>query len=371
MSWRTYDSLKYRLRSLLPSRLYFQLYHYRNRAKILQDFPEGITFELLNKLCVNYLGKPLKQVTSLHLSGWKSSGAFRLLLRTEQGDHWSLIYKNALYTQDNIPAVTGLPVRPGPPEFLVYDHAPGVLSKYLPDIYLCLEITPGKHYQYLLEDLKPEYRPVQQDSTDILKAAAEIPALHRAMTEWLPMIDKNRLLNFDRGFSIALLQYAREHLERYAQETADRMVSKVCELWPRISKVHQNKEFYELQSISPIHGDFNHSNIHLHSTNNEAMKIVDWEWAGMGIAHMDLVSLLKASNPEIEQQALKSFCAQEPRLSVDEHKRLYHWCKLERGLLDGAFLAKQQMESKNKVEWIPGYIRVSMHRLLNAYQELA
>ena len=358
-----------RLRKLLPSGFYFILYRHCLRHRIVKGTPEGIDFKTLSQLCIDHLGEPLRHVSHVHLSGWKTSGAFRLLLRTKRGRFWSLVYKNAIYTKDNIPAATGLPVMPGPPEYLVYKHGQAKLTKYLPNVYLCLEIIPGLHYRYLLEDMRPEYRPIC-DSTDILRAATELHALHVAMSEWSLVAGQDRLLRFDREFSAGLLNYARESLERYVQETADKSVSKVLELWARISKVHQRKEFHEFQAIRPIHGDYNRSNIHLHTNKTDAIKIVDWEWAGMGIAHMDLVSVLLGSNPEIEQQALKRFWEQDNSLSFNEHKRLYQWCQLERGLLNGAFLAKQQMESRSKIAWVPGEIKASMQRVLYAYQEL-
>jgi len=358
-----------RLRKLLPSSLYYILYQHRLRHRIVKGTPQGIDFEVLNQWCLDHLREPLRHVSHVHLSGWKTSGAFRLLLRTKRGRFWSLVYKNAIYTQDHIPAATGLPAMPGPPEYLVYKHGQAKLTKYLPRVYLCVEIIPGLHYRYLLEDLRPEYRPIC-DSTDMLRAATELHAIHVAMNEWLLVAGQDGLLRFDREFSAGLLNYARENLERYIQETADKSVSGVLELWPQVSEVHQRKEFYEFQTIRPIHGDYNRSNIHFHTKKTGVIRIVDWEWAGMGIAHRDLVSLLKGSNPEIEQQAFKRFCEQDNSFSFNEHKRLYRWCQLERGLLDGAFLAKQQIESPSKIDWVPGYIEASMQQILYAYQEL-
>lgn len=363
-------ALRKLFRKFLLAKLNYLIYQYRFRHRIVKGPPGGVDLSTLNELCLDHLGESLRHVSHVHISYWKSFGAFRLLLQTERGRYWSLIYKNAIYDPTHIPALTGLPIRPGPPEYFIYSHRQGALAKYLPAVYLCLEVTPGRHYQYLLEDVMQEYRKVQYDSTDILNAAAELPALHRAMSEWSLVAGQDHLLRFDREFSTALLDYVRENLERYLQETANKAVSEICKLWPQIYELHQRQEFYDLQTICPIHGDYNTANIYIHVRDMRRIKVIDWEWAGLGVAHADLVSLLKRVDPETEQRALASFYKQVNGLSFDEHKRLYRWCQLERGLFDVAFLAKQQMESPRKVDWVSDYIQASMQQVLDAYQEL-
>lgn len=358
------------IRRWLPSKVNHLVYRYRVRHQTVAGPPQGVELETLNALCLDHFGEALRRVSHVHISGWKSFGAFRLLMETEKGRRWSLVYKNAMYDPAYIPALKGLPVLPGPPEYVVYNHGQGPLARYLPRVYRCLEVVPGRHYQYLLQDTLGEYRRVQYDSTDILRAAAELPHLHRAMSEWSLLIDQDHLLRFGRQFSADLLGYARQSLERYVRETANGLVSEVCQLWPQISELHQRNEFYEFQTAHPIHGDYNTANIHLHARDVSRIKVVDWEWAGLGVAHADLVSLLKRVDAETERRALTNFCWQYYQLSLDDHTRLYRWCRLERGLLDAAFLAKQQMESPRKIDWIPGYIETATRQVLQAYQAL-
>jgi hypothetical protein len=335
----------------------------------VRGLPNGLKFETLNKLCLDQFGESLKDIRYVHISGWKTLGAFRLLLRCK-GRLWTLIYKNALYSTEQIPALVGLSIRPGFPEYLIYNYAQGALVKYLPIVHLCSEIVPGEQYQYLFEDLRPKYRSVQYTSTDMINLAAEIPTVHQAMRDWLPNIDQDGLLKFGREYSEALLRYAKETLERYEKETEDKAVSEVCKHWSQISKLYQSEEFYKAQTYSPIHGDFNPSNVHLHNKSANCIKIVDWEWTGLGLVQADLVSLLKGVDPEIEKQALRRFCQQNNDLSFEEHKLLYQRCQLERNLLDGAFLAKQLMQASDKIDWGPGFVRASMQQVLNTYNEL-
>jgi hypothetical protein len=342
----------------------------RRGPTAVQGLPEGIAFETLNELCVHHLGEPIKHVSHVHLSGWKPSGSYRLLLQTERGCHWRLVYRNAIYHPDHIPALAGLPIIPGHGEYLVYSNARGALAKYLPAVHWCSEVVPGEHYQYLLEDLGDEYRKANTPEA-ILRAGAELHAVHRAMEEWSASVDHSRLLRYDDEFSTALREYARTNLEVYVRKTPSEGVAEVLELWPRIAEVHGRREFRDLRTIRPIHGDFNTSNILIHREYPDRIKLIDWEWAGHGTAHADLASLLKRATPAVEEHALATFFRQCNRLSLHEHRRLYEWCQLERGLTDAAFLAVQHIECSGPTRLnIPGYIERSLRRLLRAHQAL-
>jgi hypothetical protein len=345
----------------------------RRRRKVpVEGVPEGIAFETLDELCLQQLGQPLAHVSHLHLSGWKAAGSYRLLLRTRGGRHWSLIYKDAIYNLDHIPALAKLPITPGPPEFLIYGNARGALAKYLPAVYLCSEITPGEHYQYLLEDLGQEYQRNTSPEV-ILSTVAELRAVHRALSEWSPTVDEDCLLRYGYEFSVAVQEYARTTLERYAQRTASATVSELCELWPQVSAVYLRKEFHGFTTARPIHGDLNPANVRIHRKYPDRIKLIDWEWAGLGMAHADLVSLVGGRAPEVRQQALAVFSRQDNRLSLDEHRRLYQWCRLERALLNAAFCAAQLMglpASTTRLDLSRVVERATGH-VLRVYQELA
>ncbi len=363
-------------RSLL-SRIKRRIYFMQRRLprRPVKGLPEGIAFETVNRLCLEHSGEPLQRVSYVHLSGWKVSGAYRLVLKSVNGRTWHLIYKNAIYSLEQIPALRGLPIKPGPPEYLVYKHPEGALSQYLPAVYLCLEMVPGRHYQYVLEDLSQEYQRLSEytklaKKRNIVSAASELPKLHHALSEWSITADPTHLLRFNREFSTDLLKYAEENLERYVQETADKTVSRAIEHWPLISEVHGHSEFYECQTTQPIHGDYHTGHVYVHKENPDRIKLIDWEWTGLGRPHADLATLLQGKDPDIEQQALVRYAEQDDRLSLDEHRRLYEWCQLERGLLNAAFLARQQMESSRRAKWVPEFIQRSILRALRAQEQL-
>jgi len=250
-----------------------------------------------------------------------------------------LVYKNAIYSLDHIPALAKFPVTPGPPEYLVYSNLQGEFAKYLPVVYHCAEIVPGRHYQYLLEDLSQEYRRMTPKTA--LRAAAELPTIHRLLSEWSQVIDQDRLLKYGCEFSVALQRYAATILESYAHRTANTAVSALCNQWSQISEVYLRKEFQQFKDHRPIHGDLNSSNVLMHNQYPDRIKLVDWEWSGLGVAHADLVSILATATSEMRELALATLAEHDNHLSLDEHRRLYQWCALERALLNAAFCAAQ------------------------------
>src|SRR5215510_8738290 len=159
----------------------------RRRAAV-SGVPEGLTFKTLNELCLRHLGEPLKRASYVPFIHWRSSRTGKLFLQTVRGRFWRLIYKNAVRL-DHMHALIGYSTNPSSPEYLVYGSVHEALATYLPAVYLCREVIPGEHYQYLLEDLHREYRHPHKPEV-ILKTVAELPAIHRAIKEWSFGVDQ-------------------------------------------------------------------------------------------------------------------------------------------------------------------------------------
>lgn len=337
------------------------------RNSFVHGVPEGLQFDELNELCLDYIKHPLKDVSYYHLSGWKKSNTFRLLLETEKGDKWSLIYKNALYRQDIIPALDNFPINPGPPEYTIYSKAEGEITKYLPTIYRCCEIHAGSHYMYLMQDLNANYRPAR-GKRDILCITAELTKLYDIFGEY--RFDEDSLILYNRELSTRLQAYIIDNLERYASATNSKAVIAVCTNWQKISSLYEEK--YNNSGLSSIiHGDSNLANILVHNKYGDRIKFIDWEWAGIGLPHQDLASLLKRAKPNIEEAALEIYSNNNHTLSLDEHKRLFEVCQLERGLIDSAFFASQSANSTNRTKIdLMGYIEDSAARVVSAYNKL-
>lgn len=339
------------------------------RNNFVQGVPVGLQFDELNELCLDYIKHPLKEVSYYHLSGWKKSNTYRLLLETEKGNKWSLIYKNALYRQDIIPALNNFPINPGPPEYTIYSKAEGGITKYLPTIFTCREIQSGWHYMYLMQDLNECYRPAG-NKKDILSITAELTKFYDIIGSCDYNCDNNSLILYDRGLCARLQAYIINNLERYVSATSSKTVSAVCRNWQKIAGLYEDKyDYFRLSSI--IHGDSNLANILVHRKYGDRIKFIDWEWAGVGLPHQDLASLLKRAKPNVEEDALEIFSKNNRSISIGEHKRMYEICQMERGLIDSAFFANQNANSpgRTKID-IVGYIEDSASRVMRAYYKL-
>lgn len=350
----------------------------RQKSERVEGIPSGIDFATLRDIGTNLFGTDFSSISPdnisyQHLSGWKEAAAYRLWIESKNGSCWRVIYKNAIYNLDQIPALENLPVLPGPPEFFIYKNSNRNIANYLPDVYLCNELVPKKHYQYLLEDLSGTYYGGNgKDKIQI--SAQELPTILYALNELSSSSVKEDFLIYDNEYSRKLDEYARNSLESYVRNSfsPDSCISKLLKLWPKISKMHLLNEFHEYQSLQLIHGDFNLANILLHRKSRSKIKIIDWEWAGIGYAHADLASLLKRAKPELEQLSLEKFAENNKDISLIEHKRLYKWCQLERGLLDASFLAVQQMNESGKPKFsLSKYIEDSAQQVISCYIELA
>jgi hypothetical protein len=306
----------------------------------------------LDALCREHGEGGLKRCTHLHLSGWKSRGTYRLELFTDGGTTWRLIFKDEYYCQELIPAMEGLPASPGPPEALIYRLQSPFLSPFLPQLFWFREIEPGRRFQYLLEDLAGTCGELHLGKLPHIRAVRNLRRIQEVLGETFKGEHPDGLIRYDRRYSERLLDYAAISLAEYAAQTREDAVATLRARWRDVVSVHQREEFYENGLRVPIHGDFSRSNIHVHRDNDAELKVVDWEWAGIGLPHADLAALVKSVYREDHPALLRAFVEGDRRFDPEQHQRLFHWCQLERRLLDAAFLAKQQLSSSRRVAWL-------------------
>jgi hypothetical protein len=342
----------------------------RRGREVVEGLPDGIALETLNELCLQHLGEPIRRVSYVHLSGWKPSGSFRLLVRAKRSKDWSIIYRNAIYHPDHLPSLAGLPFALGQAEYLVYSSAGAALARYLPAVLWCREIAPGRHYQYLLEDLGCEYRKASTPE-DMLRAATELGDFHRALEEWSLSAGHNGLPRYDREFSAFVQECARTTLELFIRDNPSEDVAEVLRLWPRIAEVHGRGEFYDSGTYRPIHGDFSAPNILVHREQPDRLKLIDWEWAGYGRPHADVVSLLKRAPPPLEERALTVFAQQRNGRSLEEHRRLYRWCQLQKAMTIAVVTVRHIRYSGPTKVSLPPFVESSARTMLTAYRGLA
>ena len=313
----------------------------------------------------------LKNISHQHLSGWKDSGAYRLLIKNEIENN-RMIYKNSIYRYYEIGALKGLKLNPGPPEFIIYKNAKDKLRRFLPEIYFAKEIIKNKHYQYLMEDVSIEYN-FCKNSDKIPFLCKKLPEIHSALSEFKNYEQKNSLLEYNKKFAYHLINYSKASLKKLGQIDKAQIVQEIMYLWPELSKVYfiyADKIYTDQKSIQPIHGDLNTTNIFINKYVFNQLKIIDWEWAGFGLRQSDLASLLKKITPEQEMECLNIYNNSSNCLSFEEDRILYYWCKLQRGIFDAGFYAKQFYDKKNTTIKIEKHITKAIKRSLIALQQL-
>jgi hypothetical protein len=340
------------------------------RRPMNDGLPEGLEFKILRETVHDHFGVNPNVVRFQRIINWRLSGAYRIFIKDNPGNQITLIYKNAVYSPERTPGLRGFPSLPGGPEYSIYRLAREPLKKYLPRVYYYKEVIPGVHYQYLLEDLDQEYRrPISQ--TDKLKITSFIPKLHRAMAEWLHIPDPVKLLTYDLEYAKRLQTYVRAHFEKYLDHHRDRRIHHILRHWQQMCELLQDEDYFTVQTPGPIHGDFRPLNILIHRRDQERVKLVDWEWAGIGLAQNDLASLLWRVSPETERRALAEYAHRVPNITHEDHKRLYWRCRMERGLQEAAIIAAQMTgEPHTLVGRANGELSAAASQVLNAYERL-
>ena len=312
-------------------------------------------------------------VSHRHVSGWKSAGAFRVRVKLERGEHWTFIFKDAIYDSEQIPALTGLPLQPGPPEYWIYQSYNSTLQKYLPKVYFCKRYPDSLRYQYFLEDLRPEFRPVAGED-DIFTICRLLPCIQEVLSGSIAQEIHKNLLNFDIEFSANLLRYAATNLNRLHEMGGSSFGKLILGKWPEIEDLYLSNMEMAYTKIRPqiIHGDSNLSNILISQSAPGDIRLIDWEWAGIGLPQMDLTSVLKNVSPQIEAAALRIYDQNITSGDLRSNFRIFQWCKLQRGLFDAAFFLKQTTSRPTeKISNLDDHIEKAFSRALQAASALS
>jgi thiamine kinase-like enzyme len=319
--------------------------------------PAGVPFDTLDPLCREHLGARVRASSYVHLSTWKPRGTYRLELTTDAGTKWRLIFKDERCSIKEIPALRTLPISPGPPEFAIYHMRQEALSRFLPEVYWSKEVERGHHFQYILEDLGNDFERITTERQDLTLAVEVLLQLQEAMRAAFSPGGHPYLAVYDRQYSEDLLDYVLRNLQEYRAGRDSPAVDALCRNWQRIVDVHQRDEFYRHGFAAPIHGDYDHSNVLVHTQDRSRVRVVDWEWAGIGVPHADLAALLQRVSPDDERAALAIFARGYGRLCAEEHLRLFRWCQLEGRLLDAGFIARQQTMASRPLPRSDDFVR--------------
>jgi hypothetical protein len=112
-------------------------------------------------------------------------------------------------------------------------------------------------------------------------------------------------------------------------------------------------------------------NLLAHRDDERRLKVLDWEWAGIGLPHADLAALAMSLPREDRPALVQAFVEEDRHLDAEQHRRLFHWGQLQRCLLDAARLARKQLQSRGHVPWLRPATKRSAAAVLAAVECLS
>lgn len=335
------------------------------RLSYRQGLPPGLDEPTLGRIVRECSGSEMTRLSFRRMSGWKQSGAYRLLIRTENGGKLSLVYKRALYANEEIPALAGLPIVPGLGEYVFFRHAMSELADYLPRVWLAEQLEAGRHYRYVMEDLTRDYRGLSgpEDRASLCRL---LPDIHASFRRIAGHPDTRGLLRFDREFAAQLLPYSVRSLEANRKTGVTPAVAALLDAWPEFSAkfLAAAEAVYRSEPLVLIHGDSNITNAMRNRTTG-AFKILDLEWAGWGLPHQDLVSALKGAPDDLAERCLGEFSGRLGADRLDRDRNIYRYCAMLRAILDAGFIGNQILDARARTpKWFPRLIEESCTRAL-------
>ncbi|MEX2624543.1 MAG: phosphotransferase [Acidimicrobiia bacterium] len=340
----------------------------RRRRK--PGLPDVITAEELDSLCRRQWRKPLAATWHAPISSWKGSSAAFLWLHLEGGHTERVILKATLYSEDHNRASEDFPLRPGAPEFWIYGTAAPVLRQYLADCLFVIRRSGARSFVYVLEDLTVKYgKPPRTGGWQ--PGVLRMHDLHAALGEAAATHGSESLLNYDGSFGQELMDYAQNAIARFRDTANSSVAREVVDDWSRLSGCYLSAEFDTPQLYRPIHGDYNTGNLFYSRGESGQLKVVDWEWAGIGLPHLDLASYLRDAPPEVTKWAIEDLARREPDLSVRTHERLLLRCSLERAVWDASLLANQLRLDFNRFQRLGQGVTRSLSSAMVALNALA
>lgn len=328
------------LRRRAPSSLRGAVRRARIKRRRVPGPPPSADRDVLADIGQQLLGSAARNYQHATVSGYKEATAFVVWLNGGTGKTASLVFKDVNLSPERYPAVVGFPGRPGLPEAAMYRSPTDGIEAFLPRAYAHVEIVPQEHYQYFLEDLNATYR-WGFNNDDMLWAVDRLLDVSDAIAGWIEANPDAEIIRYDGDFPESFVAYAKDALSRFADHTGEPHARELIENWDSVAELYLEET--PEHADDAMHGDYRRDNLFHHRTDPTRLKVVDWEFAGLGWLHNDLASLLKLAPSDTSRQALERVVRERPQRTYEEHRRLYERCRLERGLLDAALVANQRL----------------------------
>lgn len=328
------------------------------RFSYRKGLPRGVSPNMVESFLCHHGGGELVAVQYCHMSAWKNAGSYKLVLRCRPCRVVRLVFKNAKYSDIEIPALMGLPVMPGAAEYFFFTQTNTPAYCFLPEIYHAEEVTPKAHYQYLMQDLSVDHR-TYVGPTDLVNICEFLPRLQEALLESAKNTDGSPLNRYDRDFDDQLLRYAHRSLDAYRAKHWDPEVERLVSQWAEFADHYDRSSemAYLYQPLTVVHGDFNTGNMMIHRR-DDSIRVFDLEWAGWGLPHGDLASALIGAPPDVEESCLASFHRTLGLHTLDEDRAILRHARLQRAVLNASFVAKQLLSAQGRVipDWFAKFV---------------
>lgn len=360
---RSFDEGTSRVRVLKKGRRVAQVLGVRGHPRFTDaGAPSGVPAEDLEVLCEQLTGAPIRSVVHRHLSGWKESGAFLLRMTSVRGSTANLICKVNDHRPRAIAALEGFPVAVGPSEPLVLQAGSDGLRSFLPELYF-IRTGEGLPTVLYLEALGARWHTCTALPVDIVRAARAAARLQGQLDRWHMTDTPTDLIAYDRDFAERLNAYLLTRLSDYASSSGDVAADGIVRRWGAISQLYLHDARGDHVRPTVVHGDFNTANVFIGAPRRH-VKVIDWEWAGVGDGYRDLAALLKRSSKRTESRALEAYHSVAGGVPAPFR---YERLQIERGLLDAAFLSVQLSQTEYEPRMnLRMYIDSSLRRVLRA-----
>ena len=196
--------------------------------------------------------------------------------------------------------------------------------------------------------------------------------MHRALREQFADGEIEGFLRFDQAYAEGIWEYALNALNRYVDETGDPAAQRFLDRQDEVRVVFLDPSFQADRPTQPIHGDCNGTNMWVRTSNGHLhLKAVDWEWAGYGLPHADIISIVKWCSNDLKEEFLQRYCAAAGLEDLPRERRWLRRANMERAIMDAGFLAKQYLDPVRSQQWFQEFVRGSLGHLLEETESFA
>ena len=290
----------------------------------------------------------------------------------DDGRSRTLVLKRLDYTTAALPAASFLPFNISHTERLIFASSESD-QRFIarPLVIIGPDNFKGDSIALVvMEDLAPRWaRPRLHH--DYALVVHRIDDIHDSMSRLVKNgLEGKRLIRYDEAFADPLIEFFERSIMTDISMEDDEELASLSSRWSDIKNALTGSTLPEVPSTF-VHGDFVPAHIFIRWLPIPKIRLIDFEWLGFGPPHADLASLLKRARPSIERLSLRLYSVQHPDFSPDEHKFMYEWCQLCRGLLDAAYLVMhRKMMVPRKEPVVSRYARSSLRRTFLAAERL-